>query len=396
MKKIIFTFFSIYIFTCLSTLLGGVGGGLAFAQLPEMELANAYFQQQHPDPTAPTFVKKMRTSNLWTRAVYFEGLCELIRLEQQVGSEQLDQNCKYMNDWAEFHRWTPRDGVTTRNADNYCCGQAYLDWALLDSGFRGQDSRLSAPITECMDNLLSNPESIHDWTWIDAIHMGLPVLTTLTALKDKEGDSDALRYARHGYKMYVWSRNSLAGGLFNREEGLWWRDKDFCPPYKSPAGKNCYWSRGNGWVYMALIRAIDDLKDVTNAEPMIADYRCDFLAMTEAIIKCQRSDRFWNVDMLDETDFGGKELTGTAMFVYGMAKGVNMGILPEKPYKSLAKKTWKRMVRCCLHKDGFLGYVQGTGKQPSDSQPVTYDSEPDFDDFGLGAFLLAGYEVAKL
>ena len=54
------------------------------------------------------------------------------------------------------------------------------------------------------------------------------------------------------------------------------------------------------------------------------------------------------------------------------------------------------MVSECLHDDGMLGFVQGTGKQPSDSQPVTYDSEPDFDDFGLGCFLLAGSEVYQL
>ena len=49
-----------------------------------------------------------------------------------------------------------------------------------------------------------------------------------------------------------------------------------------------------------------------------------------------------------------------------------------------------------LHPDGFLGYVQGTGKEPSSSQPVTYDSKPNFEDYGLGAFLLAGSEVYRL
>jgi Glycosyl Hydrolase Family 88. len=37
-------------------------------------------------------------------------------------------------------------------------------------------------------------------------------------------------------------------GLYNQQEHLWWRDKDFDPPYKEPNGKNCYWARGNGWV----------------------------------------------------------------------------------------------------------------------------------------------------
>jgi len=46
--------------------------------------------------------------------------------------------------------------------------------------------------------------------------------------------------------------------------------------------------------------------------------------------------------------------------------------------------------------NGFLGWVQGTGAAPTDSQPVTADKAPDFEDFGIGCFLLAGAEVCKL
>ena len=38
----------------------------------------------------------------------------------------------------------------------------------------------------------------------------------------------------------------------------------------------------------------------------------------------------------------------------------------------------------------ILGYVQGTGKEPKDGQPVGYDSKPDFEDFAIGCYLLAG------
>ena len=54
------------------------------------------------------------------------------------------------------------------------------------------------------------------------------------------------------------------------------------------------------------------------------------------------------------------------------------------------------MINDALHPDGFLGYVQGTGKQPSDGQPLSYNKAPNFEDFGLGAFLLAGSEVYHL
>ena len=54
------------------------------------------------------------------------------------------------------------------------------------------------------------------------------------------------------------------------------------------------------------------------------------------------------------------------------------------------------MVKDAVHPNGFLGYVQGTGKEPKDSQPVTYKKVPDFEDFGTGCFLLAGSEIYKL
>ena len=54
------------------------------------------------------------------------------------------------------------------------------------------------------------------------------------------------------------------------------------------------------------------------------------------------------------------------------------------------------MVTDSVHTNGFLGYQQGTGKQPSDSQPLSYDKVPNFEDFGVGCFLLGGSEVARL
>ena len=53
------------------------------------------------------------------------------------------------------------------------------------------------------------------------------------------------------------------------------------------------------------------------------------------------------------------------------------------------------MVKDAVHPNGFLGYVQGTGKEPKDGQPVTYKSVPDFEDYGVGCFLLAGTEVLR-
>ena len=92
-----------------------------------MERANDYFLKKYPDPGKPTFVKKERPSNLWTRGVYFEGLMALAEVERLTGSTKHEIYKKYIYDWGEAHKWLPRNGVTTRDADDYCCCQTYLD-----------------------------------------------------------------------------------------------------------------------------------------------------------------------------------------------------------------------------------------------------------------------------
>ncbi|XES01220.1 glycoside hydrolase family 88 protein [Streptomyces sp. S1D4-11] len=56
-------------------------------------------------------------------------------------------------------------------------------------------------------------------------------------------------------------------------------------------------------------------------------------------------------------------------------------------------RAWNGLVTTAVHPDGFLGYVQNVGDRPESSQPVTYDSTANF---GVGAFLLAGAELARL
>jgi rhamnogalacturonyl hydrolase YesR len=343
--------------------------------LDNMLKTNSYFMKQNPDPTWPTYVNRMRSSNLWTRAVYYEGLMALYSIYPD------DTLLQYVMDWGDYHKWTPRNGNTTRNADNYCCSQTYIDvYNLTHNWEHIKNAKINA------DMLVNTPQD-GDWTWIDAIQMGMPVLAKLGAVTGEQ------RYFDKAWAMYSYTRNVIGGGLFNKADGLWWRDADFVPPYKEPNGKDCYWSRGNGWVYAALVRVLEVLP-TTDAHR--ADYLADFKAMSKAIKNCRRSDGFWNVSLHDPDNFGGKELSGTALFTYGLAWGVRNGILDSKEYLPIAVESWNAMVNDAVKPNGFLGYVQGTGKQPSDGQPVTLDHKPDFEDYGLGCFLLAGSEIYKL
>lgn len=345
--------------------------------LESLTKVNGYFMKKYADYRLPSFYKKMRPSNIWTRTVYYEGLLSLYSIYP------LDEYYDYAYGWADFHEWGFHRGTTTRHADNYSPGQIYLDLYRLCPNDAEKIRKTRANI-----NMLVNTPQVNEWWWIDAIQMGAPIFAKLGRLTGEQ------KYFDKMWAMYAYTRNEHGGnGMFNPKDGLWWRDQDFDPPYKEPNGEDCYWSRGNGWVYVALTRIMDE---IPADEKHRADYLADFLTMSEALKKCQREDGFWNVSLHDPDHFGGKELTGTSLFVCGMAWGINQGLLDRAEYLPIVEKAWNAMVKDAVHKNGFLGYVQGTGKEPKDGQPVTYDSVPDFEDFGTGCFLLAGSEVYKL
>ena len=202
---------------------------------------NTYFMTMHADPTLDTNVGRIRPSNLWTRAVYYEGLMALY---------EIDNNPEYINytdRWANHHKWTPRNGIKTTDADDQCCQQTYIDRYVMT-----KDNRMIEHVKENLE-LQMNSGKIGYWTWIDAIQMAMPVYSKMFRVTGER------RYIDHAMKMYTWSRDTCGGGLFNTAEGLWWRDADYVPPYKESDGQNCYWSRGSGWVYAALVKVMTDI-----------------------------------------------------------------------------------------------------------------------------------------
>ena len=343
---------------------------------------NDYFMQKYEDPTVPTNWKRIRPSSLWTRAVYYEGLMALQRIDPQ------QRYVDYAVKWADFHQWTPRNGVNTCDADDQCCGQTYVE--LLPYTDRPA-TELLKNVRENLDHQMETPNpkngSLYGWwTWIDAIQMAMPLYMQVAQLTGEK------KYCDHAMKMYRWSRNELADGLFNLKEGLWWRDADYVPPYKEPDGQNCYWSRGNGWVYAALVRCMDLLPQKSKE---YKELKKDFLLMSAALLKCQREDGFWNPS-LTSTNYAMKETSGTALFLYGMAWGIQKGYLKAEVYRPVCDRAWAAMVKDAIHTDGFLGWMQGTGKDPSAGQPLSYTRIPDFEDYGTGCVLLGATEYYKL
>jgi len=356
---------------------GGISGLPARATVLDLlRRANTYFVNKWPDPG--TRIDSSHESHIWTRAVYYEGLMALNAVDPQTSYVD------YAVRWGTSHSWGLVGGTTTRSADNQCAGQTYIDLYNMDA----QAMRIRDIKTD-IDMVVAGA-AVNDWTWIDAIQMAMPVYIKLGKMS---AASTSTGYYDKAYAQYANTKNVQGGnGLYSKTDHLWWRDMDFDPPYTEPNGKSCYWSRGNGWVFAALARVLDTLPAT---ESHRAEYLADFQAMADALRAVQRSDGFWNVSLLDPTHYGGPELTGTSLFVYGLAWGVRTGVLPAATYQPVIARGWTAMAST-VHTNGFLGYVQGTGKQPSDGQPVTNDSVPNFEDFGLGCFLLGGSEIARL
>ncbi|MFD0070566.1 glycoside hydrolase family 88 protein [Streptomyces sp. NPDC127574] len=112
-----------------------------------------------------------------------------------------------------------------------------------------------------------------------------------------------------------------------------------------------------------------------------------------AVAGVQRADGFWNVNLADPAHLPGPETSGTSFFLYGTAYAAAAGLVDRSVHLPVAARAWNGLVATAVHPDGFLGYVQSVGDRPESSQPVTYDSTADF---GVGAFLLAGTELARL
>ena len=361
--------------------------------LESAQKTNNYFMMKYSDPTLPTNVKKVRLSSLWTRAVYYEGLMALNAIDPQ------QRYIDYATTWADFHKWTPRNGVNTLDADDQCCGQTYVELAALKGG---DQKALLANVIANLDHQMVTPNSKKQtstpkaktnvnslygwWTWIDAIQMAMPLYMQIANVTGEQ------KYRDHAMQMYRWTRNECGGGLFNTKDGLWWRDADYVPPYKEKDGKDCYWSRGNGWVYAAIVRCMNQLSPKSKE---YKELKKDFLLMSKGLLSCQHEDGFWHASLVSDADYPTPEMTGTALFLYGMAWGIQQGLLKDKIYRPACDKAWQALASC-VHNDGFLGWNQGTGKEPSAGQPVTFDSVPDFEDYGTGCFLLGASEYYKL
>lgn len=173
--------------------------------------------------------------------------------------------------------------------------------------------------------------------------------------------------------------------LFDKKHGLYTRDLRFIND-REANGNKVFWSRGNGWVYAGLTFM---LNDVPKSHPSYKYYLDLYRRMTPAVAKCADKNGSWHAAMLDLDTYAAPENSASAFFVYGLAYGINRGLIDAKTYRPLVEKAWATL-KSHVAPDGKLGYVQPIGHAPLEVNASM--SAP----YGVGAFLLAAVEMQKM
>ncbi|EDM26161.1 glycosyl hydrolase, family 88 [Lentisphaera araneosa HTCC2155] len=112
--------------------------------------------------------------------------------------------------------------------------------------------------------------------------------------------------------------------------------------------------------------------------------------MASALKRTQQKDGTWSMGILGGvTGYPVKETSGASFFIFGLAWGINQGLLDRETYEPVILKGWNALSRCVTD-EGILGHVQPVGAAPGDSFADKTEV------YGIGAFLAAGAEMYKL
>lgn len=298
----------------------------------------------------------------WTYAPLYLGLLAASRATADPKYHEVVLAVSQQFDWK---LWASRN----LHADDEAIAQAYEK---LDSENKFPKHIADARAT--FDRLVAYKDvSDKDlWWWCDALFMAPAGLAQMSALT--------------GDRSYIiamdreWSRTQ--DHLYDSKERLFYRDATFFGQRESN-GEHVFWTRGNGWVLAGTINVLDSMaKD----DPLRPKYEALFKDMAARVAELQQADGLWRPSLLDPQHYPLPEISGSAFFTYGIAWGVNHGLLDRRTFGPVIERAWAGMLRH-VYADGRLGCIQPIGAAPgafTESSSYVY---------GVGAFLMTGEQM---
>ncbi len=287
----------------------------------------------------------------------------------------------------KYYNWLKEIGETNEwklhrrkyHADDHTVGQLYVE---LYRKFG--DENMLGPTKEQFNFIMLHPAQTslqwrtpyHQdrWNWCDALFMSPPVWAKLYNIT---GEEKYLDFMVAEYK-------ATTDFLFDKEESLYYRDESYMG--KLDNGTKIFWSRGNGWVFAGLTNIMNELN------PQSKEYKYFlkiYKKMAKKLLAIQTPEGHWSMSLLGQEFYPTPETSGSSFYTYGLAWGINKGILDKATYAPAVEKGWNAMVSY-VTEEGMLGYVQPIGAAPGKAWADKTEV------YGTGAFLSAGSEVYKL
>ncbi len=277
---------------------------------------------------------------------------------------------------ADKAKWTP--GIVAKNpnhADSFCITQTYLDlYATHPEPIRlaAVKARMDG-LADHLDATATDPKLT--FSWCDALFMAPPAMARLSAITKDPKYLDAMN------KEYWRTTNTL----YDRDEHLFYRDMHFLAK-PDTNGKKIFWSRGNGWVLAGLAHV---LQYMPADYPDRSKYETLFRQMSAKVITLQGKDGAWRANLADPDQFKGPETSGTSLFAYALAWGINNRLLDRETYLPVVAKAWSAMLTA-RRPDGLPGFSQPQGAQPALAKPTSTQV------YTTGGYLLTASELQKL
>lgn len=316
----------------------------------------------------------------WTNGAYYTGVVRAHQTTQNPTFLKALQDMGKRNNWQTWERFYHADDVTISYAYTYLATLGIKEVDLAPTRQYIQDHFHKDHAWK--NGTAKQPEKKILWWWCDALFMAPPVITLLAKHEGKENEylDEVYHYFKETYDL-----------LYDKEENLFARDTRYQwtgsdKDRKEANGKKIFWSRGNGWVLGGLALMLDALPRDYKHRPF---YEQLYKEIAQKNAKIQPKDGLWRTSLLAPESYNHGQVSGSGFYTFAIAWGINNGLLDKATYQPVVLKAWKSL-EDCQQANGMVGWVQNIGAEP---KPATKDS---WQNYGTGAFLLAGSEILKL
>lgn len=335
---------------------------------------------------------------------YVHGLV-LCAFEQLYKEKKDEKYAAYIKQYAD-DLIDSEGGIKTYKFESYNIDNIVAGRLLFDLYNKTQDQRYLTAMQTLIKQLEEQPRTASGgfWhkkiypnqMWLDGLYMGSPYYAQYTTVFEKGKNLDDVAKQFEQIQLHATDKNT--GLLYH----AWDESKQMPWANKSTGTSPNFWSRSMGWYAMALVDVLDFFPENHPKKKKLIGYLNN---LANALVKFQDASGLWyQVTDMGEREGNYLETSGSSMFAYAFAKGVNKGYLHEK-FKKSAKKAFTGVTSkyITVHPDGQIVItnacaVAGLGGNPYRDGSYEYyinERRKDNDPKVTGPFILAALELNK-